>query len=169
MSHIWSPPWAILLCIYILFIALDISLVVDSMKRTSSCGRFFEQVRDGDKKIVVIKIGTSSLMNPTGGTLAISNLARICEMVKSLKESRRAPSHSLSLSRSVLSGCIVLLVSSGAIGVGCQQLHLTARPSAIGQKQACAAIGQLHLMRYYSDFFSSLGMVCLPWHHAMVQ
>ena len=140
------------------------------MKRTSSCGRFFEQVRDGDKKIVVIKIGTSSLMNAAGGTLAISNLARICEMVKCLKESRRTGHPVLyPPSRSMSPGWIVLLVSSGAIGVGCQQLQLTARPSTIGQKQACAAIGQLHLMRYYSDFFSSLGMVGRLWHQAMVR
>lgn len=61
------------------------------MKRTSSCGRFFEQVRNGDGKIVVIKIGTSSLMDAEGGTLALSNLARICELVKTLKDAGTRP------------------------------------------------------------------------------
>ena len=52
-------------------------------------------------------------------------------------------------------------MSSGAVGVGSQQLKLENRPSTVAQKQACAAIGQLHLMRYYSDFFASLQMVHL--------
>lgn len=57
------------------------------------------------------------------------------------------------------SGHFVILVSSGAIGVGCQRLGLTARPTKIAQKQALAAVGQVHLMRYYEDFFSALGLV----------
>lgn len=60
------------------------------MKRSSSRGRFFETVRQGGKEIVVIKIGTSSLIDATRGTLAISKLAKICELVKTLKESGRA-------------------------------------------------------------------------------
>ena len=53
----------------------------------------------------------------------------------------------------------MILVSSGAIGVGCQRLGLAARPTKIAQKQALAAVGQVHLMRYYEDFFSALGLV----------
>eukprot|EP00210_Caulerpa_lentillifera_P001639 g1576.t2 len=112
------------------------------MKRATS--RFFEGVRHDDGKIVVIKVGTSSLVDPAGGTLVLSNLARICEASWALRQK----------------GHIVLLVSSGAVGVGCQQLKLKSRPSNISQKQALAAVGQVHLMRYYDEFFSSLGLSC---------
>jgi len=53
----------------------------------------------------------------------------------------------------------VIIVSSGAIGVGCQRLGLDARPTKIAQKQALAAVGQVHLMRYYEDFLHALGLV----------
>lgn len=53
----------------------------------------------------------------------------------------------------------MIIVSSGAIGVGCQRLGLTARPTKIAQKQALAAIGQVHLMRYYEDILTALGLV----------
>ena len=53
----------------------------------------------------------------------------------------------------------MVIVSSGAIGVGCLRLGLKERPGAIAQKQALAAVGQVHLMRYYEDFFSAVGLV----------
>ena len=55
--------------------------------------------------------------------------------------------------------CRVVLVSSGAVGVGAQRLGLSSRPSKLPQKQALAAVGQVHLMRFYDDFFSALGLV----------
>lgn len=58
-------------------------------------------------------------------------------------------------------GYRVVLVSSGAIGVGCQRLKLSERPKGLAQKQALAAIGQVYLMRYYEDFFDALGLVSL--------
>lgn len=53
----------------------------------------------------------------------------------------------------------VVLVSSGAIGVGCQKMSLKSRPTALAQRQAVAAVGQIHLMRYYQEFFQALGLV----------
>ena len=53
----------------------------------------------------------------------------------------------------------VVIVSSGAVGVGAQRLGLAQRPKEIAQKQALAAVGQVHLMRYYEDFFHALGLV----------
>ncbi|KAK9786300.1 hypothetical protein WJX73_008025 [Symbiochloris irregularis] len=93
---------------------------------------------------VVIKIGTSSLVRADSNTLSLSNLAGICEMVHALRSD----------------GYKVVLVSSGAIGVGCQRLKLLERPKALAQKQALAAIGQVYLMRYYEDFFDALGLPC---------
>lgn len=58
-----------------------------------------------------------------------------------------------------IAGHYVIIVSSGAVGVGCQRLGLTHRPTKIAQKQALAAVGQVHLMRYYEDILNALGLV----------
>ncbi len=50
----------------------------------------------------------------------------------------------------------VVLVSSGAVGVGCARLGLSERPRSIALKQAVAAVGQGRLIRIYDDFFTSL-------------
>lgn len=88
-------------------------------------------------------MGTSSLVRPEQNTLNLSNLARLCEVVRDL----HADGHR------------VVIVSSGAVGVGAQRLGLSARPKELAQKQALAAVGQVHLMRFYDDFFSALGLV----------
>lgn len=93
---------------------------------------------------IVLKVGTSSLVRSEQQTLNISNLARIADTVKLLHDQ----------------GHHVILVSSGAVGVGCQRLGLTSRPTQLARKQALAAVGQVHLMRYYEDFLSSLGLCC---------
>lgn len=51
----------------------------------------------------------------------------------------------------------VLLVSSGAVGLGVQRLELSARPSELALVQACAAVGQSRLMSMYDDAFEKLG------------
>ncbi len=51
----------------------------------------------------------------------------------------------------------VLLVSSGAVGLGTQRLGLAARPSEVNLVQACAAVGQSRLMSMYDDAFDKLG------------
>lgn len=56
-------------------------------------------------------------------------------------------------------GHYVIIVSSGAVGVGCQRLGLKQRPSKLAQKQALAAVGQVHLMRFYEDILNALGLV----------
>mmetsp|Transcript_19273 Transcript_19273/g.34368 ORF Transcript_19273/g.34368 Transcript_19273/m.34368 type:complete len:449 (-) Transcript_19273:60-1406(-) len=96
------------------------------------------------KKTVVIKVGTSSLVAPDNTTLSIGNIARLCEVVKELH----------------VAGFSVVLVSSGAVGVGCQRLKLATKPTNMATKQALAAVGQLHLMRYYDDFFGAVGLSC---------
>ena len=89
--------------------------------------------------IIVIKIGTSSLTQGTG-KIAIATIA---SLVETLTELRSLGHH-------------VVLVSSGAVGVGCARLNLTERPRKIALKQAVAAVGQGILMRIYDDLFSSL-------------
>lgn len=89
---------------------------------------------------IVIKIGTSSLTQPETGHLALSTLATLAETLSDLHRQNYA----------------VILVSSGAVGVGCARLKLAERPRSIALKQAVAAVGQGRLMRIYDDLFTSL-------------
>ena len=89
---------------------------------------------------LVIKIGTSSLTQPDTGFLALATLAQLVETLSQLRGK----------------GYQVILVSSGAVGVGCARLGLTDRPQSIAMKQAVAAVGQGRLMRVYDDLFSTL-------------
>ena len=88
---------------------------------------------------LVIKIGTSSLTRPNG-YLALSTIAALVETLSGL----RREGHS------------VVLVSSGAVGVGCSRLGLTERPKTMAMQQAIAAVGQGRLMRVYDDWFTAL-------------
>ncbi|MFM2062225.1 MAG: hypothetical protein RLZZ507_1895 [Cyanobacteriota bacterium] len=91
-------------------------------------------------KTIVVKIGTSSLTQPETGQLALSTIASLTETLCNLRHQRHN----------------VILVSSGAVGVGCARLGLTERPKAIALKQAVAAVGQGRLMRIYDDLFTTL-------------
>lgn len=91
-------------------------------------------------RTLVIKIGTSSLTQPEAGHLALSTIATLVEVLCKLRRQ----------------GYQVVLVSSGAVGVGCTRLGLAERPRTIALKQAVAAVGQGRLMRVYDDFFTSL-------------
>jgi glutamate 5-kinase len=89
---------------------------------------------------IVVKIGTSSLTQPETGQLALSTIATLAETLCNLRRQ----------------GHRVILVSSGAVGVGCARLGLTERPKAIALKQAVAAVGQGRLIRIYDDLFTTL-------------
>ena len=90
---------------------------------------------------IVIKIGTSSLTQPETGVLALSTISSLVETLVTLRQQ----------------GYRVVLVSSGAVGVGCARLGLSERPRNISIKQAVAAVGQGRLMRIYDDLFSIFG------------
>jgi glutamate 5-kinase len=91
-------------------------------------------------KTIVVKIGTSSLSRAETGHLALGTVARLVETLCDLRR---------------LGHCVVL-VSSGAVGIGCARLGISQRPKTIALKQAVAAVGQGRLMRIYDDFFSEL-------------
>lgn len=91
-------------------------------------------------QIIVVKIGTSSLTRPETGQLALSTIASLAETLCNLRRNDYK----------------VILVSSGAVGVGCARLGLSERPKAISIKQAVAAVGQGRLMRVYDDLFTTL-------------
>lgn len=90
---------------------------------------------------IVVKIGTSSLANSQTGQLSLSTIAALVETLTHL----RACGHR------------IILVSSGAVGVGCGRLNLTERPKKLAVKQAVAAVGQGRLIRVYDDLFTTLG------------
>ena len=85
---------------------------------------------------IVIKIGTSTLAHPSGH-LNIRLVEQLCKVVSDIKNA----------------GHEVILVSSGAIGMGVGKLGLRTRPSDIPTKQAAAAVGQCELMYTYDKLF----------------
>ena len=86
---------------------------------------------------LVIKIGTSTLAH-AGGRLNIRRVEELCKVISDLKNS----------------GIQVIVVSSGAIGMGCGKLSLSKRPDDMATKQAAAAVGQCELMYVYDKLFS---------------
>lgn len=86
---------------------------------------------------IVVKIGTSTLAHPSG----LLNIRRVEELCKVLSDLKNA-------------GHEILLVSSGAIGMGVGKLSLPGRPEDVPTKQAAAAVGQCELMYTYDKAFS---------------
>ncbi len=91
---------------------------------------------------VVVKIGTNVIMQDDG-TPALS---RIYGLIESVAKERR-------------NGREILLVSSGAVGLGAQRLRLAEKPRRLELKQACAAVGQSRLMALYEEGFERLGLL----------
>ena len=94
---------------------------------------------------LVIKIGTSTLTHETG-RLNLRRTGLLCRVLSDLKNA----------------GHEVILVSSGAIGMGVGKLSLKERPQDIPTKQAAAAVGQSELMDTYDRLFSE-------YHHIVAQ
>ena len=94
---------------------------------------------------IVIKIGTSTLAHATGH-LNIHRVERLCKIISDIKNA----------------GHQVILVSSGAIGMGVGKLGLLSRPTDIPTKQAAAAVGQCELMYFYDKLFGE-------YHHTVAQ
>ena len=94
---------------------------------------------------IVIKIGTSTLTHKTGN-LNIRRVEKLCRVISDIKNA----------------GHEIILVSSGAIGMGVGKLGLTEKPSDIPSKQAVAAIGQCELMYVYDKLFDQ-------YHHTVAQ
>lgn len=90
-----------------------------------------------DAKRIVVKVGTSTLAHKTG-LLNIQRMEKIAKVLSDLKNS----------------GKEIVLVSSGAIGVGMGKIGIKERPAQVPVRQACAAIGQCELMYCYDKYFS---------------
>ncbi len=96
----------------------------------------------GNVDRVVIKIGTTSLMQGRK-TISIDFMDSVAEQVKALKDE----------------GKEVLIVTSGAIGVGLRAMNVQANPNDIPIRQAAASVGQSILMQRWADSFQRQGMI----------
>ena len=93
-------------------------------------------------KRIVIKVGTSTLTHDTG-KINLTRMDRLARAVSDLMNQ----------------GKEVVLVSSGAIGVGMGKLKLKHKPKTMPEKQATAAVGQCELMHLYSKLFGEYGHI----------
>ncbi len=87
---------------------------------------------------VVVKVGTSTLTHTTG-RMNIRHVETLCKVLSDIKNA----------------GHEVVLVSSGAIGMGVGKLNLRERPTDMPTKQAAAAVGQCELMYVYDQLFGT--------------
>ncbi len=94
-----------------------------------------------DKKRIVIKLGTSTLTHKTGRL----NIRRMNNLIRVMADLQN-------------SGKELIIVSSGAVGLGVGKLGLRERPSDTPTKQAAAAVGQCELMYLYDDIFENYGI-----------
>lgn len=94
-----------------------------------------------EKKRIVVKLGTSTLTHKTGRL----NIRRMESLVKVLADLQN-------------SGKEIVIVSSGAVGLGVGKLGLREKPTDTPTKQACAAVGQCELMHLYDDQFDKYGI-----------
>ena len=96
-------------------------------------------ILDGNNPIrrVVVKVGTSTLTRETG-SLNLHNMEHLARVLSDLQGM----------------GHQVVLVSSGAIGIGTKKLRLPERPTQLRMKQATAAVGQCMMMHVYDNVFS---------------
>ena len=94
---------------------------------------------------IAVKIGTSTLAHATGH-LNIRRVEELCRVISDIKNA----------------GHEIIMVSSGAIGMGVGKLGLRQRPTDIPSKQAAAAVGQCELMYTYDKLFSE-------YHHTVAQ
>ena len=92
-------------------------------------------------KRLVIKVGTSTLTYETG-KINIRRMVKLCSVLADLHNSGRE----------------VVLVTSGAIGVGVGKLGLKEKPKDIPGRQAAATVGQCELMFMYDKFFGENGV-----------
>jgi len=98
-------------------------------------------IRDFSKvKRVVVKIGTATLSQGAG--IDRDYVDTVAAQLVALQKSGRQ----------------VLLVTSGAIGLGAGELGLKERPTDVRMRQACAAIGQPTLMNEYKRAFGVFGV-----------
>ncbi|KAJ2048446.1 Glutamate 5-kinase, partial [Coemansia sp. S2] len=94
----------------------------------------------GKSLTIVLKLGTSSICDSVTHMPMLANLSLMVETIVKLKEL----------------GHRVVLVSSGAVGLGMRRLGIPVKPKELAVIQAIAAVGQGRLMALYDDLFGQL-------------
>ena len=96
-----------------------------------------------DKQRIVIKVGTSTITYEETGNINLEKLEKFVRILINLRNK----------------GKEVIVVSSGAVGVGRNALGMKYRPETESEKQACAAVGQGRLMMIYEKLFNEYGQL----------
>lgn len=96
-----------------------------------------------NKKRIVVKVGSSSLIYPETGNLNYTRLEKLVRTLVDIKNTGRD----------------VILVSSGAIAVGREILKIGRRPKTMAEKQAAASVDQCELMSKYNKLFLEYGQI----------
>src|SRR5262245_46387058 len=94
-----------------------------------------------DAHRIVVKLGTH-VVTHDGVELALGRVMGLVESVARLRQAGRE----------------LVMVTSGAVGMGMRVLGLKERPRSLGLRQACAAVGQGHLVGHYTNAFAALGV-----------
>lgn len=94
-------------------------------------------------KRIVVKIGTSTIANPADGLPNFERMKLIVSVLAKIKKT----------------GVEVVVVTSGAIGIGAGKLGFLNKDKTVPQKQACASVGQSALINLYDSLFSGFGFV----------
>ncbi len=94
------------------------------------------------QKIIVVKVGTSTLTHATG-MLNIRKIEQLCRVLCDIENS----------------GVKLVLVSSGAVSAGWVKMGLAHAPDTVSEKQAAASIGQCELMSLYDKYMGEYGYV----------
>lgn len=91
---------------------------------------------------IVFKFGTN-ILTTTDGNIALSRIYSFIESIAELKKQDKE----------------IIIVSSGAVGMGIKKLGLSSKPDLVTLKQACAAVGQGQLMYIYEEAFNKFSIV----------
>ncbi len=95
------------------------------------------------KKRIVIKVGTTTVTYPETGNINLEKLEKFVRILINLRNK----------------GKEVIVVSSGAVGVGKAALGIEKRPETEAEKQVCAAVGQARLMMIYEKLFNEYSQI----------
>lgn len=101
---------------------------------------FHEQIKNAQR--IVFKFGTNALTRDDGN-IALSRVYSFIESIVDLKNQ----------------GKEIIIISSGAVSLGCKKLNLKIKPDLLNLKQACAAIGQGQLMSIYEEGFNKFSVI----------
>ena len=100
-----------------------------------------EQIKN--KKRIVVKLGTTTLTHAETGSLDLQKMEKLVRILTDLNNQ----------------GKDVVVVSSGAIGVGREALGIQGRPTKLSIRQACASVGQARLMMVYQKLFAEYNQI----------